>query len=80
MFSSKKWRFIKTSTDGNCLLFGVNIFKYNWISTGEQISVTDPLYGQVHTFNVFTAEIKGESKIFAAGEFSNNVWGFYVYK
>ena len=80
MFFNKKWRLKKVCTDSNCTLFGVNIFEYDWIPTGEKVEVKEPRYNQTHLFSVYTAEIKGKSKRFVAGEFSNNVWGFYVFK
>ena len=72
------WQFKISGVDGNTELFGVNIFKYNWKSTGERIEVKDPLYGQNHLLYVYTVKIHKEEYKFAAGEFSNCVWGFYV--
>ena len=66
--------------DGNGKLFGVNIFDYHWTETGEKVIVTDPLYHQEHEFDVFAVQIKGKTKRFVAGEYSNLVWGFYVEK
>ena len=78
MFFEKKWRFKTVGTEGNCIVFGVDIFKYKWTDTGEDITVLDPLYHQSHTFSVYTAVIREKTRKFATGEFSNNVWGFYV--
>ena len=72
------WQFKISGIDGNTELFGVNIFKYNWKSTGERVEVTDPLYGRSHLLYVYTVKIHKEEYKFAAGEFSNCVWGFYV--
>ncbi len=80
MFFNKKWRLKKVCNESNCTLFGVNIFEYDWIPTGEKVEVNEPRYNQTHLFSVYTAEIKGKTRNFVAGEFSNNVWGFYVYK
>ena len=74
----KVWKHKKTCADGNCNLFGVNIFDFEWTDTGELATVTDPIYHQEYNFNIFTVEIKGKTKRFAAGEYSNCVWGFYV--
>ena len=72
------WQFKISGIDGNTELFGVNIFKYNWKSTGERVEVTDSLYGRSHLLYVYTVKIHKEEYKFAAGEFSNCVWGFYV--
>lgn len=78
VFMEKKWKFKISGVDGNCILFGVNIFKYKWIDTGENVVVIDPLYHQEHTFSVYKVKIMGITRTFAAGEFSNCVWGFYT--
>ena len=67
-----------TGNDGNCILFGVNIFDFEWNDTKATAEVSDPLYHQSYVFSVYTADINGSRKEFAAGEFSNCVWGFYV--
>lgn len=72
------WRHAVTGTDGHAELFGVNIFDYEWKDTGESVDVTDSLYGQNRIFSVYSVEIKDEEHEFAAGEFSNGVWGFYI--
>ena len=72
------WRFEATGVDGQCRVFGVNIFDCEWEATGERVLVRDPLYGQDHVFCVYRAQIGGEKRRFAAGEFSNCVWGFYT--
>lgn len=64
--------------DGQCKLFGVNIFDYDWKITGKRVKVQDPVYHQEHTFEVWQVEINGQIHRFAAGEFSNCVWGFYL--
>ena len=78
--SGKKWKHKITGTDGNCILFGVNIFDYKWADTKEKIEILDPIYHQSHMMNIYTAEINGKIKRFAAAEFSNCMWGFYVEK
>ena len=40
----------------------------------------DPHYGLEKVFHVYEAEIDGQILRFAAGEFSNCVWGFYLEK
>jgi len=73
------WKFIKTGSEGNCTLFGENIFDLKWTSTGQKIEVADPNYDdQKHILVIYSVEIGAEKKEFAAGEFSNGVYGFYV--
>ncbi len=76
--SPKIWRFKGSCIGGKFNLFGVNIFNYDWESTGKQVIVTDPHHHLNHTFRTYTVNINGKTKEFAAGEFSNNVWGFYI--
>lgn len=78
MFFRKTWKYKLTGTDGDCILFGVNIFDYEWNDTGKTATIIDPQYHKEYIFNVFTVEIDGIVKRFAAGEFSNGVWGFYL--
>jgi hypothetical protein len=79
MHKTKSWKHVKTGIDGNCELFGVNIFDYQWKSTGERITVKDPVYQQEYVISVFEVTINDTIHVFAAGEFSNGVWGFYLY-
>ena len=74
------WKYETFGSDGQCKLFGVNIFDYDWQTTGKRVNVNDPIYHQDHTFEVWQVEIDGKIRRFAAGEFSNCVWGFYLEK
>ncbi len=74
----KRWRLRARGSDSNCFLFGVNIFNRNWNLTDEKAYVVDPIYKQTRTFSVYTTKVRGNMRKFAAGEFSNNYWGFYV--
>ena len=58
----------------------MNIFDYDWQTTGKRVKVQDPIYRQDHIFEVWQVEINGQLHSFAAGEFSNCVWGFYLEK
>lgn len=40
----------------------------------------DPLYHQEYSFTIFSVVIDDAKYEFAAGEFSNCIWGFYTYK
>lgn len=77
---TKTWQHEVIGLDGNTILFGVNIFDYEWKRTGEKIDVEDPLYGQKHRFPIYKILIDEQEYEFAAGEFSNCVYGFYVKK
>jgi len=72
------WRFVKTGIEGNCELFDVNIFDYKWKQTGQSACVADPSYDQTYELNIYEADIEGKVVTFAAGEFSNCVYGFYI--
>lgn len=72
------WKHKATGVDGNVILFGTNIFECEWIRTGKEVTITDPVYKQKHIFSVYKAHIRGREHTFAAGEFSNGVWGFYT--
>ena len=80
IFKEKTWQHEITGVDGNTLLFGVNIFDYKWENTGERVDIKDPLYGQKYRFPVYKVRIGEQVYQFAAGEFSNSVFGFYVRK
>ena len=73
-------KFEASGLDGQCELFGVNIFKYRWFDCRGTATVIDPHYGTEKVFHVYEVEIDGKIHRFAAGEFSNCVWGFYLEK
>ena len=80
MWKEKTWQHEVTGFDGNVTLFGVNIFDYEWKDAQQSVRIRDPLYGQEHQFHVYTVMVDGQEQKFAAGEFSNCVWGFYLLK
>jgi len=80
MYKSQTWQYEKTGFDGNCELFGVNIFDYQWESTGKSIKVKDPAYQQDHVMLVYQVEINGIIHTFGVSEYSNGVYGFYLFK
>ena len=55
------WEYETFGPDGQCKLFGVNIFDYNWQTTGKRVKVKDPIYHQDHTFEVWQVEIRWRS-------------------
>lgn len=56
---------------------GINIWDFKWDSIGKKITVKDPLYGQSYSFNIYKIKTANFEITFAAGEFSNCVWGIY---
>lgn len=77
---TKTWKHEITGCDGNTILFGVNIFDYEWVYTNKFAKVRDLLYGEEYQFPIYSVTIQGLEHEFAAGEFSNCVWGFYLLK
>ena len=76
MWKSKSWQLEITGIDGHTKLFGVNIFDYQWIDTKQRVQVSDLSY----EIPVYTVMIDNMQYEFAAGERSNCVWNFYLYK
>ena len=69
----------KQLLDGNLFrINGLNIWDYDWKNTGETISIKDPLYNQPYTLNVYEIKNNERTARFAAGEFSNLIWGIYL--
>ena len=76
---STSWKCIATITDGQRYeINGLNIWDHKWTGTGRKAIVKDPLYGKERRF--WEYEIRSGETVarFAAGEFSNLVWGIYV--
>ena len=80
IYKQKTWQHETTGVDGDTTLFGVNIFDYQWENTGRSAQIEDPLYHQKYNFAIYTVVIDDQKYEFAAGEFSNCVWGFYIEK
>ena len=61
---------------------GLNVWAHDWQREKEEpkAEVRDPLYNQKFSFSVYHIEAEGQKIRFAAGEFSNCTWGFYVQK
>ena len=49
-----------------------------WLRSGTRVRILDPLYGAAYEFDVYEIDVEGRRVRFAAGEFSNGIWGFYV--
>jgi hypothetical protein len=74
-----EWRYCGHCVDGQRFLIeGVDVSDRQWRRTTEPIvEVEDPHSHQPHSFNVWELEADGRRIRFAAGEFSNCVWGFF---
>ena len=75
---SSDFEYVTTAIGEECFLFGVDVFAHEWTDTRKCIRVHDPLYGQPCTMNIYEITVDGTVHRFAAGEFSNNVWGFWL--
>jgi hypothetical protein len=74
------WKYIGACADGQRFIIGgMNVWEHQWMRRqGESASVIDPKCGQPFTFPVYDIAAGGQRATFAAGEFSNCVWGFYT--
>lgn len=71
------WQYQTTGVEGDAELFGVPIFAYSWKPAHRSVTVVDPVYHQTYRFSVYTVTVNGQEREFAAGEFSNGIWGFF---
>ena len=74
------WRFETVGLEGDGVTIdGMRIWKATWTDTSQRIVIADPRYtNQRYDMYVYRVVADGRTAEFAAGEFSNNVWGFYV--
>ena len=72
------WVFQTSAIEGAGRLFDVDIFRYEWVNTGRKARIHDPRYGSKYEFPVYKVVVDGKAREFAAGEFSNGVYGFYI--
>ncbi len=75
-----QWVHVATSLEGeDKKIKDVEIWEQEWEPMeGEVALVKDPNYGQTHRFSVYRIQKDEKVVEFAAGEFSNGVWGFYL--
>ncbi|GAB3839737.1 hypothetical protein [Hymenobacter jeollabukensis] len=72
------WHFLGSCLDGESFLIsGLDVWQHPWRSQPESATVTDPIYGVSKVFGVYAIGPAEAPVRFAAGEFSNCVWGFY---
>ena len=75
---SSEWIHIKTIIDNEHFeINGINIWNYDWKDTHERIQLKHPTFYQNYTFIIYNININDICIEFAAGEFSNCVWGIY---
>jgi len=73
------WKHLDTVPDGyKFKIKGLNIWEFPWENTGEKILVKDPLYGKDHCLVIWEIHHRELKIRFAAGEFSNCMWGIYI--
>lgn len=75
------WRLLHVGFEGDDVsVTGINLWEVgSWTSTGARITVAHPSYpAQRHTMQVYVLDPRDAGSLFAAGEFSNGVWGIYV--
>ncbi len=75
----EKWTHFATCSEGQPVLIdGVDIWKHKWMAAKLRANVRDPIHGQDYVFHVYTVDDGGRQLEFAAGEFSNSVWGIFI--
>jgi len=76
----KGWRFVSIGFEGESTdIGGVDPWDVSWTPTNDRITVAHPDYpSERHTMSVYTVVDATPPITFAAGEFSNGVWGFFV--
>jgi hypothetical protein len=74
------WKYVGNSCDGEPFFIGgIDVWSVRWEQIIEEIAeVRDPQYHQLLRFEVYQATQGNKTVEFAAGEFSNGIWGFYV--
>lgn len=73
------WRFVHIGFEGDGVeLRGVRLWGLDWGRSIAKITVRHPQYpDERHPMWVYRVEAAGQKLEFAAGEFSNGVWGFF---
>jgi len=75
------WRHVSIGLEGTPVTIkGIDPWRHGrrWVSSHEKIVVSHPSYpSERHAMFLYTLEVGGKTITFAAGEYSNGVWGFY---
>ena len=74
------WEYETFGPDGQCKLFGVNIFDYDWQTTGKRVKSKTQSITKTIPSRSGRWRLTGRSTALPPGEFSNCVWGFYLEK
>ena len=75
------WKPVGVVSEGEPLeIGGVNVWSHEWESLNEPIELPHPTYPSEHLRHFIVYRIPGPNRriMFAAGELSPNIWGFYV--
>jgi hypothetical protein len=74
------WTFVAASVEGDRLeISGIRVWDHKWVCRdGVRADIKDPSYGLSYSFHVYEIVAHGRQIIFAAGEFSASVYGFYI--
>lgn len=75
------WRLLHVGFEGDDVrVAGINLWQAgDWAGTGRRITVVHPSYpDQRHAMDIYLLDPDDPGSVFAAGEFSNGVWGIYV--
>lgn len=78
---SPGWSLVSIGLEGQEVrIAGVSLWKVEWEPAGSSsITVAHPRYPeQRHQMSVYRVRGSSPEVLFAAGEFSNGVWGFYT--
>lgn len=73
-----EWKLGKLIKNRTYKLWGVNLFDYEWIDTGETAYLKDYTDGIRKNFKVYSIEVGGETHYFAAMERGANTWLFFI--
>jgi hypothetical protein len=77
---SPGWEFVHIGFEGDVLqIGGLNPWTVEWGQSVGRITVAHPQHpGQRHSLDIYrVVDSSGRPVMFAAGEFSNGVWGFF---
>ncbi|MBH0206820.1 MAG: hypothetical protein HP498_13595 [Nitrospira sp.] len=76
-----QWEAVGVVVEGQAFeLNGLNVWNYEWTEiTDDPVDLPHPSYAhQLHRMHVYEIRDGNRRAVFAAGELSANVWGFYV--
>lgn len=73
------WRFVAIGVEGDSVLLGgADAWSAPWSPVGDSLTVPHPHNPeQRHRFTQYSVKTSVGEVVFAAGEYSNGVWGFF---